>query len=227
MGVAGRQRPLLFAGLASGFVPMNGSELRLELEAENLAAARAAIGCVPLHASAIDTMAGVIALAGQSGSGKSTLTAAAVLAGYGYVADEITSVSPSDLSVRSFHRPIGLRRGGAEAIGIPYPDAPDGRYDSIYPWAVGGSGVLSSGGRLAGIVIVDRLGEGGPSLADVDGPQALVELSQHTVIPDDRLETAFGQLDSIVRSVPVVRMTYCTTEESLSLLEQLVGRWST
>jgi hypothetical protein len=180
---------------------------------------------VPLHASAIDTMAGVIALAGQSGSGKSTLTAAAVLAGYGYVADEITAVSPSDLGVRSFHRPIGLRRGGAEAIGIPYPDAPAGRYDSIYPWVVEGHGVLSPGGRLAGIVIVDRLGEGGPSLADVDGPQALVELSQHTVIPDDRLETAFGQLDSIVRSVPVVRMTYCTTEESLSLLEQLVERW--
>jgi hypothetical protein len=34
MGVAGRQRPLLFAGSGSGFVPMNGSELRLELEAE-------------------------------------------------------------------------------------------------------------------------------------------------------------------------------------------------
>ena len=205
---------------------MNGSELRLELEAANLEAARAAVGCVPLHAGAIDTVAGVIALAGQSGSGKSTLTAAAVLAGHGYVADEITAVCPGDMSVKPFHRPIGLRRGGAEAIGIPYPESADGRYDSVYPWAIDGHGVHSFGGTLVGIVIVDRLGDGGPLLTDVDDPKALVELCQHTVIPDDQLGAAFGQLDVIVRAVPVVRMTYRTTEESLGLIAQIVARWS-
>jgi hypothetical protein len=53
-----------------------------------------------------------------------------------------------------------------------------------------------------------------------------VELCQHTVIPDDRLGGAFSQLDEIVRAVPVVRMTYQTTEESLILLALLVDRWS-
>ena len=205
---------------------MTGSELRAELEALNLEAARGAVGCVPLHAASIETSAGVIALAGQSGAGKSTLAAAAVLIGYGYVADEISSVSPDDLFVHPFHRSIGLRRGGAEAIGISYPESPDGRYDVVYPWDVAEHGALSSGGTLIGIVLVNRGGEGSPSLADVDVPHALVELCQHTVIPDDHLGDAFGFLDSIVRTVPVVRMTYASTTESLDLLAQLVDRWS-
>ena len=65
---------------------------------------------MPLRAAAIDTSAGVIALAGQSGAGKSTLAATAVLDGYGYVAYEISAVSPDDLIVHPFHRPIAQRR---------------------------------------------------------------------------------------------------------------------
>ena len=203
---------------------MNASELQLELEAANLEAARAAVGRVPLHAASIETAAGVVAFAGPSGAGKSTLVAAAVLAGYAYVADEITAVSPLDLTVTPFHRPIGLRRGGADAIGIEYPESPDGRYDIVYPWAVDADGTLSAGGTLVGIVIVDRLGDG-PALTDLDGAPALVELCQHTVIPDEQLAEAFTHLDTIVRAVPVVRMTYRTTHESLSLLADLVDRW--
>jgi hypothetical protein len=205
---------------------MARSELQAELEALNLEAARKAVGCVPLHAASIDTSSGVIALAGQSGAGKSTLAAAAVLAGYGYVADEISAVSPDDLVVRPFHRPIGLRRGGAEAIGIPYPASSDGRSDDVYPWNVAGHGELSPGGPLVGIVLVERTGRGTPSLADVIAAQALAALSQHTVIHDDDLAAGFAALDRIVRSVPVVRMTYTTTDESLALLGQLVERWS-
>jgi hypothetical protein len=63
--------------------------------------------------------------------------------------------------VRPFHRPIGLRRGGAEAIGVPYPEPSDGRFDVVYPWDVSGHGELSLGGQPAGIVVVNRLGEGG------------------------------------------------------------------
>lgn len=205
---------------------VTGSDLRHELEAANLDAARSAVGCVPLHAAAIDSTAGVIALAGRSGSGKSTLAAAAVLAGYGYVADEVTVVSPEELRVRPFHRPIGLRRGGAQAIGISYPDSPDGRYESVYPWNVSGRGVLSAGGTLRGIVLVDRRAETEPAIGAVDVPKAMVELCQHTVIPDEQLGEAFGFLEQIVRVVPVVRMTYATVEESLVLLGRLVERWT-
>ena len=205
---------------------MNAADLQRELEAANLEAARAAVGCVPLHAASIDTPAGVIALAGQSHAGKSTLVAAAVLAGYGYVADEITAVSPSDLSVRPFHRPIGLRRGGASAVGVDYPDTPDGRYDIVYPWDVDEGLPRSPGGTLTGIVLVGWGRDAEVALTDVDKARALVELSQHTVIPDDQLAPAFGGLERLVRAVPIARMTYRTTAESLDLLARLVERWT-
>lgn len=200
------------------------SDLRDELDAANQAAIDAAPGCVPLHAAAIATAAGVIAIAGRSGAGKSTLCAAAVLAGYPFVADEITAVSPDDLHVLPFHRPIGLRRGGAEAIGIEYPDSPDGRYDFVYPWTV--AGPLSAGGTLAGILLVDRFDAATPAFAAVEGPAALLELSQHTVIADELLGVGFVGLDRIVRAVPVARLTYDTAADALELLGTLVERWS-
>lgn len=212
------------AGHVSSRLVNAASQLQQELDAANQAAIERAPGCVPLHAAAIDTAAGVIAFAGRSGAGKSTLCAAAVLAGYAYVADEIAAVSPDDLSVRPFHRPIGLRRGGAAAIGVDYPDSPDGRYDIVYPWPV--TAPLSSGGRLAGIVLVDRSDTAAPGLAVVEGPAALLELSQHTVIADELLGVGFVSLDHIVRSVPVVRLTYATTEQALALLATLIDRWT-
>lgn len=205
---------------------MTASDIRLELEAANLEAARAAVGRVPLHAASIETRAGVIAFAGVSGAGKSTLAAACVLAGYGYVADEITAVSPDDLSVTPFHRPIGLRRRGAAAIGLEYPDPSDGRYDVVYPWQIDAGHHRSPGGTLAGIVLV-RWAEGAvPELSEVASAVAMVELSQHLVIPDERLSSSFADLDRLVRSVPVVRMTYGTTEQSLQLVAQVIERLS-
>ncbi len=200
------------------------SDLRDELDAANQAAIAAAPGCVPLHAAAIETSAGVIAIAGQSGAGKSTLCAAAVLAGYPYVADEIAAVSPDDLHVHPFHRPIGLRRGGAAAIGVDYPDSHDGRYEFVYPWSV--TGPLSQGGTLAAIVLVDRSSTAPPTIAAVEGPTALLELSQHTVIADELLGVGFMSLDRIVRAVPVARLTYDTAPQALDLLAALVERWT-
>lgn len=200
------------------------SDLVEELDAANQAAIDAAPGCVPLHAAAIDTTAGVIAIAGQSGAGKSTLCAAAVLAGYPYVADEIAAISPDDLVVRAFHRPIGLRRGGAAAIGVEYPDTPDGRYEVVYPWTV--TGALSPGGRLAGIVLVRRSTVDGPAIETVSGPAALLEMSQHTVIADELLGVGFVGLDRIVRAVPVARLTYDTAAQAIDLLGELVDRWT-
>jgi hypothetical protein len=206
---------------------VNGSELRQQLEAANVEAARAAVGHVPLHAASVDQAGAVVALAGRSRAGKSTLAAAAVLAGYGYVSDEITAVSPVDLRVRPFHRPIGLRRGGAAAIGVDYPDSDDGRYDQVYPWDVGDELTRSAGGTLVGIILVEWGDDHKPRLDDVAPALGLVELSQHTVIPDEQLAPAFGGLDSIVRRVPIARMQYKATAEGLDLLAEAMGRWAT
>ena len=204
---------------------MDAAELQAELEAANVAAARAAVGCVPLHAASVETQVGVVAFAGRSHSGKSTLTAAAVLAGYPYVADEITAVSPDDLSVRPFHRPIGLRRGGASAVGVDYPTSPDDRYELVYPWVLGDEHARSEGGTLAGIVLVEWDASSEPTIADVAPSWALTALTQHAVVHDGVYAPAFDGLNRIVRRVPIVRMTYSTTAQSLRLLAELVERW--
>jgi hypothetical protein len=197
------------------------SDLVEQLAEANLAAVQAAVGCVPLHGAAIDSRAGVIVLAGRSLAGKSTLAAAAVLAGYPYVSDELAAISPDDLTVRPYHRPIGLRRGGASALGLEYPDGE--QYGIVYPWDV--ELARSDGGTLAGIVLVAWHPDATPVIEDVRAPQAMVELTEHTVVPDDDFRASFGGLEQIVRAVPVVRLRYATTAQSLDLLADLVERW--
>ena len=124
-----------------------------------------------------------------------------------------------------FHRPIGLRRGGAAAIGVEYPESPDGRYDFVYPWPV--TGALSQRRRARR----DRARRPirptrPPACRIVEGPAALLELSQHTVIADELLGVGFMSLDRIVRAVPVARLTYDTAPQALELLAELVERWT-
>ena len=125
----------------------------------------AAAGRLVLHASAIESASGVIAFVGRSGAGKSTLAAASVAAGYRYVADEITAVDPRTLDVLPFARPIGIRRGGAAALGIDYPKADDGRFDLVYPLVIDEPNALSDGGRLAGLLLVGWSANAQPGLA--------------------------------------------------------------
>ena len=89
-----------------------GSLVARLLEYVNQRAAASLTAEVPLHAAGVRTDGGgVIALAGSSGAGKSTLGAAAMLAGWGFLAEEIAAVDPVSLAVRPYHRPVGLRRG--------------------------------------------------------------------------------------------------------------------
>ena len=73
-----------------------------------------------LHGGAVDINGSAIAVVGHSGAGKSTFTAAMTRAGHRYLADEVVAVDDSG-SVLAFHRPIGLRRGGAEQMGSRRP----------------------------------------------------------------------------------------------------------
>ncbi len=160
----------------------------------------------------------MFALAGTSGAGKSTLGAAGVRAGSGFVADELAAVDPDSLFVRPYHRPIGLRRGGAAALGIEYP--PDAWCEQVYPWPVDPA-MHSSGGTLHAIALVRR-GDLEPSIEPVDPARALAELVEHTVVPDDEwIVPVFRGIERIVRRVPVVRLTYDTPADGVELLTRL------
>jgi hypothetical protein len=135
------------------------------------------------------------------------------------VADEVSVVSGEDLMVRAYHRPVGLRRAGAEAIGISRPESADGRYSAVYPWRVGGAGTLSSGGPLAAIVLVDRDRSSG-GIDTVRPALALARMMEHSIARDERVTPIFRELEAVVRRVPVFEASRaaCATSELLRLL---------
>jgi hypothetical protein len=203
-----------------------GSLVARVLEYVNQRAAASLTAEVPLHAAGVRADGGgVIALAGTSGAGKSTLGAAAMLAGWGFLAEEIGAVDPVSLAVRPYHRPIGLRRGGAGALGIDYPDFDDGRYSDVYPWPVPADR-RAHDGTLLGIALVHR-NDTDVAITEIGQARALAELVEHTVVPDDeRVAAVFGLLDSLVRRVPIVRLAYDTPADGVTLLDELAARWA-
>lgn len=70
---------------------------------------------VPIHAAALERDGKAMLLCGPSLAGKSTLAAFLTLNGWGFLTDEVGLIDVGDPDapvVRSFHRPIGVRRGG-------------------------------------------------------------------------------------------------------------------
>ena len=161
---------------------------------------------------------GVVVLAGASGSGKSTLAAAATLHGWGYVADEVAAVDPATLVASPYHRPIGLRRQGAEALGLPFPPGRTVPGDAV-DWPVDPAR-HSPGGtvRLIALVLWDP---DAPTTCDEVAPaQAMVELMQHLVVHDEHVAWCFRAVETIVRTVPVVRLTYADPPAGLAHLAE-------
>lgn len=179
-------------------------------------------GLVPFHAAAVESDGRVVVLAGVSGAGKSTLAAAAVMAGWGFVADEVAAVSPTDRTVHPFHRPIGIRRAGALALGLAFPnditvagDATDVDASTL--------GALSGGGALHSIVLVDWSAGSRPAAVRVEPAEAMVELLQHLVVGDDAVTHCFGGINALVRAVPVVRLTFPTVADGVRLLDEVLA----
>lgn len=194
-----------------------GDAVAQVIQLVNQGALRSMTGGVCLHSAAVASDGGVVALVGVSGAGKSTLAAAAVRRGLGYVADEIVAITPEG-TVRPFHRPIGLRAGGAAAVGVAIPEVSDGRFDVVYPWRPPSS-ALDPGGPLVGVCLVRYVsttdGDVGPEpvgWTSVRPAEALVELSAGAfamhVDGSDGDRARFRQLTSLVSRVPVARLTY-------------------
>ena len=200
----------------------SGRLLAHVLEHINRSAAESLVRELPLHAAAVaHPDGGAVALAGSSGAGKSTLGAAAVRSGWGFVAEEIAAID-ADRQIRPYHRPIGLRGGGAAAIGMTIPDAE--WFDSVYPWPVP-TAARRYGGTLCGIALVTRV-EGESAIELVRPALALAELVEHTVVPSPNgVVPAFRRLDELVRVVPVVRLSVGAPSDGVHLLDELVATW--
>jgi hypothetical protein len=189
----------------------------------SIAARSVGDGRVPIHAATVEIAGVVIALAGQSGSGKSTLAAAAVIGGHRFVAEEITAVSPHDCTVTPYHRPIGLRAGGSDALGVPFPDERRGIPGAVHPFPVEEPSARSDGGILSMIVLV-RWSPGHPPPPErVEPAAALAELAQHIVVDDAAIEGAFRGLESLVREIRVMLLVYDDPFDGVRRLEELAA----
>lgn len=201
-----------------------GTALARLLEHVNQRAAASLESGVALHAATVTTADGRgFALAGHSGSGKSTLALAAALAGWGLVAEELSAVDPGTLAVRPYPRPVGLRRGGASALGLAYPGDVDGSYAQVWPRPADLDS-LAERGDLAAIVLVNREAGAAMSTEPVRQSRALAEMAEHCIVPEDhRLVGQFRDLERLVRAVPVVRVTYDCVGDGVDQLDQLAA----
>jgi hypothetical protein len=186
------------------------------------AAAAVAAGRIPFHGAAVARGEHVMVLTGQSGSGKSTLAAAAALAGWGYVADEVAPVDPSTRLVSAYHRPIGLRRQAAQALGLPFPANRTVPGDAV-DWSVPAE-LHSAGGTLHTLVVAwwDHDDDAVDTVTVLDPAQAMVELLQHLVAEDAHLTACFSGIEHLVHRVPVARLVYTSPAAGVAALDALL-----
>lgn len=175
-----------------------------------------------LHAGSFAVDAWAVAVTGPSGAGKSTLVAAATLAGHRYLGDEVCAVDPSNLHVLPFPRPIGLRTGGAAAIGVDIPDDPHDPYREVYPWqpAAGDPGPPSP---LALIAFVERR-PGPVEIESIRPSHALAKLTELSLAADGIEREAFRRLDRLVRAVPMVTIAHDDSTSAVDALASHVRR---
>jgi hypothetical protein len=74
-----------------------------------------------LHAAAVSFAGQGVLLPGPSGTGKSTSAAALVLAGFDYLTDEAAAIDPETLEMAPYPKPVSLRPGSAQQLGITMP----------------------------------------------------------------------------------------------------------
>lgn len=183
------------------------------------AAAAAAVTDTVLHAGVLEVTGVGIALVGPSGAGKTTLTAGGALLGLGYVADEICAINSTG-RIRPYHRPPGLRSGGANAIGVAIPDDP--MYQWMYPLRMGDRVRLAGDVPLACVVLVDR--RSGPTVLERLGKaDALVALANQTLGASGSEQQMFQRLAQLVNDIPIARLGFATTESAIERLHQLVN----
>lgn len=81
-----------------------------------------------VHSAVLAGSDGAIAVPGESGSGKSTTTASALLAGLGYVSDEVLALDwgSDELLAQPYPRPLALSGWSSDRLGVA--DHGPGRY---------------------------------------------------------------------------------------------------
>ncbi len=177
-------------------------------------------GSVGLYGGAVNIEGQALALVGGSGAGKSTLTAALVQAGHGYIADGVTAVATSGAAppvVSPFHGPIGLRLGGAAALGLEVPVGP---FDQTFPLDARSVGRQSGPTPLHAIAFVEYAAEAEPTIEPISPAFALHRLSNQTLGTWGLESETFRRLEVAVKHVESVVIRYGSIADGVALAER-------
>lgn len=168
-----------------------------------------------LHAAVVERDGRALALVGYSGVGKSSLAAAAVRAGYRYLADELALIDDACI-VHAYHRPIGIRRraSAAEATASAGRQVVD-----LVPASSVGS--LGEAAPLAALVLVDRTRGAPPAqLGRVAPAEAMATLLNNLPGADGHEEAIFHRVHALVTSIPVLSLTRGPLEAMVERLDE-------
>lgn len=174
---------------------------------------------VIVHAGSFRVGGHTVAVTGASGAGKSTLVAAAALRALPYVGDEVCAIDPATREVLPFLRPIGLREGGAAAIGVTIPEHPFDPYREVYPWQPPDATHDHGLAPLRLIALVERR-TGPVEIAPVRPAEALVRLTELSLAASQIEREAFRRLDHLVRDVPMVMIAH---DDAFAAVDALVS----
>ena len=167
-----------------------------------------------LHAGAVVTDAGLLAVAGDTGAGKSSLVAALLAAGSGFFADDVLVVERRGLIAAPGPPVMAVPSAAADGLGAPLAEFGDETWLAV----AGAPGALP----LAGIVRLEADGGGGPDWAwllsrmlrfprDPERERARFDLAADvaSTIPMHRLQARSGSPEDLaeqaldwVRSAP-------------------------
>jgi hypothetical protein len=157
-------------------------------------------GALYLHASAVVTGAGVVAICGRSETGKSTMAAALGARGYEVWADDAVVILPSPSPPVSVHVGSTLRLDPSSValVGTPVVAGPSPQRGDVR--------------RLAGVVILERVADAAsPEMGRLSGGSVLAAVLEHALCfslgPDDRAPLISSFL-AVLTEVPVQRLRF-------------------
>ena len=201
-------------------------------EVTRLALERAVAPVVPVHAAAVARDGRALVLCGPSNSGKSTLSAWLTHRGWAFLTDEVALLDltdPSDVQVRPFPRPIGVRRGGpldevVEAGNRAEPET-DAHPEILVPAST--LGPLATTTPLAGIVCPRHVPGSGGALTPLSPAEALTAMAEQLPSLARDGAAVFHALADVVARLPAYALTVDDldrAEHTLAGLVESIGR---
>jgi len=189
---------------------------------------RSAGAGVVVHGAAFAGPLGAVVLTAPSECGKSTLAAAAAQRGWVHLGDDVVLIDGARREVYPFARPIMLRPGGRELLGVMpalvAAHAPFMADEWYVPASALGAAVVHGAVPLVAVGVLVR--GGGAGLAPLSAAAALHALAQQSPSLAHAPAAAFAELERLARTVPAVEATLGAPHAVLDLLAPMLGHAS-